>query len=512
MIRLSSATALWVLCSLLAAVPADARWLEASSQHFVVYADGDEDYVRGFSRDIERFHAAVAVATRVDVTPPSPSNRVTIYVVRDEAQVRRLYGRSSASISAFYIPRAGGSLAIVPRVKPPRAGQPDWSMIAMLHEYVHHLTFQSGNRPMPSWLSEGLAEFYSSVKFEKDGSVVLGYPANHRGPELVQAPDVPVLALLDPDRASRLIRGNNNFYGKSWLLFHYLSLEPKRKGQLARYVALVTDGTPSLDAARTAFGDLRGLDSELRKYMRQKTMMTLVLPPASFAVGEVTVRVLSDGEAAMMPVRIRSKRGVSREQALELLPEARKVAAEYPEDPAVLAVLSEAEFDAGNDDAAIAAADAALARDTSQVDAYVQKGYALMRKAGAADDKAAAFRAARAPFLALNRLENDHPLPLVYNYTSIVAAGLEPSANAKRGLEKAVELAPFDPSLRLMLASQYLRDREAGDARPHIEVVAFDPHGGRLSDHLRDVLERLDAGEEVGEKDLYPSAAAGPSP
>ncbi len=68
-----------------------------------------------------------------------------------------------------------------------------------------------------------------------------------------------------------------------------------------------------------------------------------------------------------MPILIRSKRGVDKEQAAEVLLETRAVAAEHPNDPAVLAALAEAEYDAGNNAEAIAAADGALLLNPKEV-------------------------------------------------------------------------------------------------------------------------------------------------
>ena len=65
----------------------------------------------------------------------------------------------------------------------------------------------------------------------------------------------------------------------------------------------------------------------------------------------------------MMPVIIRSRRGVDDEGAKAVLTDARAIASRFPKDPAVLSALAEAEHDAGNDKEAIAAADAALADD-----------------------------------------------------------------------------------------------------------------------------------------------------
>lgn len=203
-----------------------------------------------------------------------------------------------------------------------------------------------------------------------------------------------------------------------------------------------------------------------------------------------------------MPVRVRSQLGVTEQQAQALLTEARAVAARFPEDAAVLAALSEAEHDAGNDKEAIAAADAALARDPSQVNAYVQKGLALFRMAASDPDPAAAYVRARAPFIALNRIENDHPLPLIYYYFSFVRAGKAPSQAALNGLQRAAEVAPFDIGLRMTLATQQIRDRQFAEARRNLGPVAYSPHGGELAATAQRVLTRMDSDPEWDGADI----------
>ena len=55
---------------------------------------------------------------------------------------------------------------------------------------------------------------------------------------------------------------------------------------------------------------------------------------------------LRKGEAASMPIQIRSRRGVDEKLAAQVLPEARSLATRYPDDAAVLSVLAEAEHEA----------------------------------------------------------------------------------------------------------------------------------------------------------------------
>jgi tetratricopeptide (TPR) repeat protein len=195
----------------------------------------------------------------------------------------------------------------------------------------------------------------------------------------------------------------------------------------------------------------------------------------------------------MMPLRIRSNRGVDKEEAAAIVGEARTVAARYPGDAGVLTALAEAEHDAGNDDAAIAAADKAIALDRTRANAYVQKGYAMFRKAADNGGDEAAYRRARGPFVALNKIEPDHPLTLVFYYRSFVMAGVKPPELAVKGIERAAEIAPFDLGLRMTVAMQELRDGRRDDAKRNLAPVAYNPHGGGLAEEAQKVLARIEA-------------------
>eukprot|EP01041_Mallomonas_annulata_P029877 gene29877-51939_t len=189
----------------------------------------------------------------------------------------------------------------------------------------------------------------------------IGLPANHRAAELNYAVDVPIEALLDSDTyKTRKVKGYDEFYGRSWLLYHYLQMSGTRPGQLTKYRAALANGATEWDAAQTAFGDLKVLDKELKAYLNKGKMRYLPIAADKLAVGPITIRKLSEAESAMMPIILESKRGVDEESAKVLLPKAQAVAAKYPDDPAVLAALAEAEHDAGNYTEALAAADKAL--------------------------------------------------------------------------------------------------------------------------------------------------------
>ncbi|MBU7581238.1 MAG: DUF1570 domain-containing protein [Porphyrobacter sp.] len=473
------------------AVPAAAEWHRADSEHFVIYSDSSAVDIREFSQRLERYHVAMTRLTGFTPPPPSPSNRVTVYAVGSERTLKKLYGNTNSSVAGFYIPRAGGSVAFVPNVRM-RGSETDFTMIVLLHEYAHHFTIAANPYPMPRWMTEGMAEFFAAAKFSPDGGMDIGLPANHRSGELNYADKLAIRELLDYDRYAAGRNRSDAFYGQSWLLFHYLFFNPERGRQYSDYVTRFLRGAPSIEAAEAAFGDLDKLEAELKNYQRTRRIPAKRFTADLLPIGPVTVTPLSEGMAAMMDVVLQSRRGVSREQAQAILPEARAIAARFPEDAGVLTALAEAEYDAGNDAEAIAAADRAIARDSGALNAYVQKGYALFRIAEKADDKDAAVIAAMKPFEALNAIEADHPMPLMYYYRSFVGRGRAPDDTARAALRRASELAPFDQELRLSLAMMQIGDRKHSEAKRTLAPLAADPHGSGRARRARELMTLLD--------------------
>ena len=483
---------------LFAAAPLKAEWHEASSEHFVIYADDSENDIKEFAENLERFHSAMVFLTGRETETPSPSNRVTIFVVGGSGDIRRL-SRGNRNVAGFYQPRAGASRAFVQDIKM-KSGYPSFSTVVLLHEYAHHFLISSSRFAMPRWLSEGAAEFFSSSSFEKDGGMKTGRPAHHRASEISYDGAVPVEDLLSStyssdDGGSR----SGSFYGTSWALFHMLWFSAERQGQLNRYWQAVAAGKGSLEAGREVFGDLDALDDDLQDYMRQRRMLYMPiaadkLPPTA----SVALRQLPEGEAKMMDVRMVSQRGVTREEALELVDKARKIAARYSDDAGVLVALAEAEHDAGNYQAAIEVATRAIALDPARPNAYVQKGYAQFALAAEGDeaDKDLAYREAMGTFGALNRIENDHPLPLIYYYRSFLEQGREPNETARRALERAAELAPFDQALAMNAGLMLAGEGKIARAIDALTPLASDPHGGELPDTARRYIAQLEREEE----------------
>ncbi len=479
-----------LLLALFAAAPAAAKWREASSRHFVIYSEESADSLRKFAERLERYDAAMRTLRGLPEAAISPSNRLTVYGVSNVADVQRLFGQGGGIVGGFYLPRASGSIAVVPRRV---SFDPSQAEVTLLHEYAHHFLY--GNFPFayPAWFSEGYAEFHSTARFEKDGSVGIGLPAGHRAYGLYRLQALPIEKLLSSAVWGLNSEQMESLYGRGWLLTHYLMFEPKRQGQLVTYLHALNSGKPPLVAARGAFGDLKVLNEELGSYLRRKTMPYMRVGAAKLRVSPVTVRDLSPAEDAVMDLKIRSKRGVDPQQAASLLPRMRRAAAPFPNDPVVQATLAEAEYDAGNLAEAGAAADRALAADPKARDAMIYKAMVLADQAEKKPD-AKLWPEVRRWLVAANRAEPDDPEPLMLFYHSFVREGVKPSKSAVAGLVRAQELAPQDQGLRINATRVLLAEGRLAEARRTLAPLAFDPHGRGFGAKAAAVIGAMDKG------------------
>jgi hypothetical protein len=177
--------ALIAAAALLLFLPAQARaeWRQATTDHFIIYSEDSPENLEAFATKLERFDRALRVLLDLPDPKLSPGNRLTVFVVSNLSQVRKLYGKGKAraSVAGFYMPRATGSFAITPRSTGPGGGEYEINeQIILLHEYAHHFMLGNFVGAFPAWLVEGYAEFNSTATFEKDGSVGIGLPAHHR--------------------------------------------------------------------------------------------------------------------------------------------------------------------------------------------------------------------------------------------------------------------------------------------------------------------------------------------
>ena len=486
--------------AILLATPAQAEWWEARTDHFIIYSDSSQRDAREFALKLERFDQSLRSLQRIKPDDRlSDARKVTIYRSGDIKDIAALAGAPGSGIAGFYIPRASGPVAFVPSKEEIRqrslytdaqsqAAQTLDAETVLFHEYAHHFMFRHFAAAYPSWYVEGLAETYSTIDF-RDGAFHLGNPPQARAQALFGGLNYSIKRMLlssDKPEAEDLF----GRYTYGWLLTHFLTFEPSRQGQLLAYLRLINAGTPMAQAAEKAFGDLGRLEGDVERYLRKRPLPGALVKPANYAEPAVAMRKLGPDEEAIMPVRSRSKVGVTKKVAPDVAADARAIGARYPNSHLVQLSLAEAELDAGNLDAAERAADAAIAARPDSGEALYYKANVLLERAKA-DPKYSA--GARAMFLAANRADPDHPGPLIGNYLTYRRAKQAAPEAALIGLERAFLLAPYDGELRLTLASQLLAEKKGDMTRDLLIPLALAPHESKRAKALNEVVALIEA-------------------
>ncbi len=458
-----------------ASAASEAKWLRATSDHFIVYSSVGEKELRKTATQLEQFDGVMRILHNIGApTAEAGTNRVTVYIVDDASDVRKLMGKESANVAGFYVPRVNGSIAFTPR-----SGGADGNLrpqIVLFHEYAHHFLLGTFAAAYPAWFSEGYAEFVSTARFEKDG-VMVGVAAQHRAYSLLRTRGLSAERLFDTGSRRLSDEDRASLYARGWLLTHYIMFDAARGATFGRYLDALNKGVPSVAAAQAAFGDLRALDRALDAYLARSTIPGIKIAYSRLPDTKVTVEPLSTGAEALMNLRMESERGVNRQTAQPIYGRAKAIAAAYPNDAVAQGWFAEMAYDAVQDDDAEAAADRALAADPKMAQALLYKARIHLRRASAGSVKdPEAWKEARSWIVKANRLALDDAEALSLYYDSFRAQRAPPTKAAIIGVKRALELVPQDPGLRFRVATQEIRDGDADDAKRTLRPLAFNPH------------------------------------
>ena len=134
------------------------------------------------------------------------------------------------------------------------------------HEYVHSI-LHINIRWLPSWLDEGLAEYYAYTRFQNH-KIYVGAPSI-RSPLLHNYPLIPIEKLFSPDSKWQGPLQEQLFYAESWALVHYMTFGPGMEGgaRLSRFFVLIQNGESQDAAFQQVFGDFKEMDKALEKYV-----------------------------------------------------------------------------------------------------------------------------------------------------------------------------------------------------------------------------------------------------
>ncbi len=447
----------------------------------MVYSTLSEDTLRERLEELERIDSAIRVVRAQPDTAVGDGNRVTIFMLDSEQVVRRLAGVGNAG--GFYTYREMGPLAVVPDIEGQRA---EWRMNVLVHEYSHHLLLQDMDGPMPAWLVEGWAEFFSTARSDKDGAVRIGDVPVRAARVLQREGIMPVDRLFDLQNRQWGSDGQR-FYATGWLLTHYVAFEPTRRQHFARYLDLMAEGLPSGEAARTAFGDLARLDEELASYRRSR-LGYLELGPERVATPSVTVAALSESDGAAIPHYLALWLDQDEE---DLLPRLRAMETENGGSGLFMTVLAMAELARGNPQAADEAAARAMELRPGKAEPMLLRVRALLERAYEEEDESLYAEASRMA-AAANRLDPEDPEALKLYYRVSKERHGRATDMAVDGLVAAIAKAPQDFNMRMTAAQALGRQGRVAEVRRLMVPVVNDPHHPERAAQAREMLAEIE--------------------
>lgn len=469
-----------VLAVLLAAAPAEARWLRAESPRFIVYADTDEASLREQVQRLEGFDRLLRVlhGLPLDAEPP---RKLPIYLVRDQAELRRVHLEAPQTLTGLYVAATEEIFGLALRV-----GRRD---DVLWHEYTHHFMLQHFAHAPPTWVAEGYAEYFRTAdigprritwgRADRDREIWLTERAWLLLRDVVARPR---WAFTEPDDQQR-------YYAQAWLT-HWFMSDSARRARLGAYLEEVGQGAdPGAALERAAGRPLRALERILRRYVRDG-LRRGELAADPFAPTPVEITVLPPSADDLLLSNQRLKLGAPEDQRAATVEAVRQAAARHPDDSFALLVLGHAELHMGDPATGMALLERLLARDPDHVEALQLLAAC---RADAARQVAGAERLAlveESDRLLRRALEIDPT-----HYLTYVLLALNRSARPDYPTEadlalwlRARDLAPQLAVIRLGAARAFLRAGRPVEAAGLLAPLAHAPHGGPAADVASDLL------------------------
>ncbi len=466
---------------------ASAQWMEAKNAAFTVYGDGGEALISSLSDDLFRYDAALrqelAVSDRADKAP------LTIYLVGTRKEAGRLAsGSHDSNIAGWYNRHAEGGFA-VSNLEGWAANAKSVSRSVLLHEYTHHLLNRYATSAMPAWLSEGTAEFYSTMSFDANGQAIIGQFPQIRANSMAKKNQLPIETLLlsSPMQISNNVH-REQFYNRAWLLTHMLHFDAAWKPRLAQYLAALNGGADARQAAANAFGDFNALDAALDQYAK-RPVQSRTVAVAGTAQTATTFRAMTSVEAQLVHLRLERKAAGRDASRLAVVQgDLATLAHVHGDDADVQFELAQAgdnllsaRKNRGEGIDALrtqtqGALDKSLALRADHAAANLLQGQMLMdqlRHQGSTD--ASAWQRVRASIQKSITANGNNPMALKAYYDSYIGERRPASKDAVSAIAKAFDMVPELSAVRVAYAWSLARAGDLAGAERAVQILAYDP-------------------------------------
>lgn len=247
-------------------------WVEVKSPHYTAVSNAGEAEARAALRQFEAIREVfrkLLPAARTETGRP-----LTLVVLQDDTAMQRFLprqfeGRDPSRPAGWFMQSQDQDFAVL-RLDVQHSDQQPY--FTLYHEFVHGI-IHANLEHLPTWLDEGIADFYGATEIRRD-RVRIGRVPEARLNQLRQSPLLPAEVFFAVSHDSPHYREGGKkslFYAQSWAAVHYLFMDPgaQQQGLLGKLVQALEAGGDPLEAHRRAFGDLKAFIGTLNSYARQ---------------------------------------------------------------------------------------------------------------------------------------------------------------------------------------------------------------------------------------------------
>lgn len=302
-IGILSAVVVGLICAMQIEVSANEKWTRIRSKNFELIGNANEKDIRRVATKLEQFRLVFSkVYDKFDFESDIPTS---VIVFKDQKSFRQFKpvsnGKVKDWVAGFF--QSGPEVNYIAVSVKSRSND---TYQIIFHEYTHFLIENTFKRAkIPSWLNEGLAEYYDNLEILDESKVRLGNAKMSHLRTLQNKQFIPIEKFFD-DKFALLENQSDEtislFYSQSWALIHYLihGNSGKRKPQLLNFLDLLIEGKDAKNAFASAFSaEYQEIEAALKIYIAQSSLSstTVQLDEKLNFNSEMEVSVISEAKA-----------------------------------------------------------------------------------------------------------------------------------------------------------------------------------------------------------------------
>jgi|SRR5579862_6063152 len=259
------------VCALQPARAAD-QWHRLRSPHFELITDAAERHGPNLLLHLEELRRLFIAQLAVPEDAASTAVRIIAFKSASEFAAYRLIKHTDA----YYVGAPGRDLIVMSLV-----GAADFRTAS--HEYAHVMANHRGLH-LPAWLAEGLAEVFSTARFQP-GQAIVGDMNPGRLSALQHSNWIPlaeVTTLASGQFTSR--DATALFYAESWALTHMLMFSPPYSSRFSKLLLRCGGNSPASSILNDVYGtSLSAMESDLHEWIVKRTPPSVKTPTNSIS-------------------------------------------------------------------------------------------------------------------------------------------------------------------------------------------------------------------------------------